>query len=440
MSCQVVRLGRGVPWSSLRADDSVPGPDEAHTASPPMVRLRTRSSSLSPPDARSRANDRATWHELGPPLGVYLEKASHETGHQRHFLWLHEPPVTVCHSLWSDVAEAPQPHTTDDAEPERVRQPGSSVSLSRASPSLLQVGSSSIREDGAGGAVTVVDHDQLQIRALRSLSSTPRPFLRWAGSKQRLLPQLVPLLPPYYANYFEPFLGSASLFFVLRPPKAVLGDSSKELIETYKAVRDGSEYVRRYLTPLNPEDKPMYYRIRSARAAGRFKRAAEFIYLNRSGWNGLYRVNSRGEFNVPYGAPKTSNLVAPGLLDSCSHYLQESSGVVLLTDDFEATLSGCGAGDLVFLDPPYVTGHNNNGFVDYNQRLFSWEDQVRLARVAQALSSRGCHVLVTNAYHDAVIALYPSFDVTPLDRSSTLAGTPSRRRQVREVVLRSYSA
>jgi DNA adenine methylase len=283
-----------------------------------------------------------------------------------------------------------------------------------------------------------VDQHTLAELAERTLSAVPRPFLRWAGSKQRLLRLLVPLLPSSFGRYYEPFLGAGSLFFLLQPKSAVLSDTCTELIATYKAVARDVEEVLSAMSGLDPLDRTQYYRVRAARASGKYERAAEFIYLNRASWNGLYRVNSRGEFNVPYGAPKTSAIVDANHLRECAKLLRRSR-VRMETADFDDALSKCQAGDLAFLDPPYVTGHNNNGFIDYNERLFSWADQVRLAQTAVALAKRGVKVMVTNANHQGVIDLYTGFEAIEIERSSTLAGAKSARGLVTETVLRSFS-
>jgi DNA adenine methylase len=274
---------------------------------------------------------------------------------------------------------------------------------------------------------------ELAERAAQLLSSEPRAFLKWAGSKRALLTQIAAVIPAEFGVYHEPFLGSGSMFFLLQPKKARLSDSCFELIETFEAVRDGVDHVLRYLRPLKP-DRKLFYDIRSNRSAGPFKRAAEFIYLNKTCWNGLYRVNSRGEFNVPYGLPKTDYIVDEANLRACADALRRRS-VVLDAQDFEAALDNVVGGDLVFLDPPYVTRHNNNGFIDYNERLFSWADQVRLAELAQELATQGANVIVTNAYHREVIDLYKGFRVMPLYRSSTLAAASSKRGRVREALL-----
>ncbi len=280
-----------------------------------------------------------------------------------------------------------------------------------------------------------LDKETLQRVASRSLSSLPRPFLRWAGSKRVLLPHIVPALPESFGTYWEPFVGSGSLFFLLQPRRAVLSDTCAELIATFCAVRDDPERVMAWFAGKKP-DRDLYYHLRENQNTDASIRAAEFIYLNRTCWNGLYRVNSDGKFNVPYGRPKTDNLIDANHLDACSRAL---AGVDLLVLDFDSVVADAEPGDLVFLDPPYVTGHNNNGFVDYNERLFSWADQERLAVTAHTLAERGVHVIATNANHRDIVALYHGFTVIELSRHSTLAATPSFRKKVSEVLLTSTS-
>jgi DNA adenine methylase len=282
-------------------------------------------------------------------------------------------------------------------------------------------------------SLTRIEPDELRRQGALALSATPRPFLRWAGSKRALLPQIIEALPRQYAAYHEPFMGAGSLFFLLRPPIAHLSDSCCELIDTFEAVRDNPDAVLRYLRRWKP-NRDLFYAIRSKRSSGRFKRAAEFIYLNKTCWNGLYRVNSRGQFNVPYGLPKTDNIVDPTNLRACAGALSPE-GVALRCCDFEASLEEVKQDDLVFLDPPYVTRHNDNGFIDYNERLFSWNDQARLARMAHDLADRGAHVIVANAFHDDVLDLYDGFSMKAIDRASTLASNPSKRGRVCEALL-----
>lgn len=279
----------------------------------------------------------------------------------------------------------------------------------------------------------IVNLDALRERAGLPHSATPRAFLRWAGSKRYLLGSIIEYLPRSYGTYFEPFLGAGSLYFLLQPSSAVLSDKCLPLVQTYEAVRDNVGAVIRYMDSLRPT-KGAYYKIRSEHSRSRFKRAANFIYLNYTCWNGLYRVNSSGRFNVPFGRPKTKNLADPLNLRSCSSALGHV-GMTLRAGDFEETVDAAKAGDLVYFDPPYVTQHNTNGFRDYNESLFHWADQIRLARVAAKLVGRGVHVLVSNAKHTDIEGLYPEFTPVLINRKSTLASNASFRGRAEELLL-----
>lgn len=240
-----------------------------------------------------------------------------------------------------------------------------------------------------------------------------------------------------FDRYWEPFLGGGSLFYLLRPTNAVLSDACGPLMDTYRAVRQFAPHILEQLKGL-AVDRQTYYRIRDRTKMTASEAAADFIYVNKTCWNGLFRVNSRGEFNVPFGLPKTSSVVDEVNLLECAKLLQQP-GIEIRTADFEDVLDGVETGDLVFLDPPYVTSHNDNGFVDYNEVLFSWADQERLARVAQALRQRGVSVVVTNADHAELLALYRGFAIEKLHRNSTIAARSASRRPVTEALIYSVS-
>jgi DNA adenine methylase len=261
----------------------------------------------------------------------------------------------------------------------------------------------------------------------------PRPFLRWAGSKRWLVSELIGVVPAEYGTYIEPFLGGGSLFFRLEPERAVLNDALAPLVDCYRSVRDAVGVLLSYLEPLRP-DRELFDEVKRRHSRGRHRRSADFIYLNRTAWNALYRVNSSGKFNVPYGRPKTDRIIDAANLRACSRALRRS-GVSLRTGDFEDALTNVTAGDFVFLDPPYVTGHNNNGFIDYNEHLFEWDDQIRLARVARELRAAGVHVVITNAAHDKVLELYRGFKSREVARTSTIAGDALKRRPVTEAII-----
>lgn len=262
-----------------------------------------------------------------------------------------------------------------------------------------------------------------------------RPFLRWAGSKRLLLKHLIPFFPRNYGTYFEPFLGSGSIYLHLKPKKARLNDKAGEVIDLFRALMTDVETVINHVLSLS-NDKETYYKIRSTRSTDPSLRAAEFLFLNKTCWNGLFRVNLAGNFNVPYGDNPLKELVDAENLRLCADFLRETRPVVTCTD-FEEAVEGYRPGDFVYFDPPYVTGHNNNGFLSYNEKIFSWDDQVRLAKFAKKLSESGVYVIVSNANHEDVCALYSKFDQTVVDRNSTISGYADTRKKISEVIFTS---
>jgi len=257
------------------------------------------------------------------------------------------------------------------------------------------------------------------------------PFLKWPGGKRLLAPRLAAVAPRQFGRYYEPFLGSGALFFALRPVDALLADTNSDLIECFTQVRDNCESVIRALRRLkNTHDD--YYRIRQAHPASAAGRAARFIYLVKLAFNGIYRVSrTTGNFNVPYGWHIGREVFDADNLRAASTALQRT---VLMAGDFAVAVSDAKRGDLVYLDPPYTVAHSNNGFVRYNQRLFSWDDQIRVADLADRLASKGVSVIVSNAPHRSVIGLYPAFSRHRLRRPSQIAANKAFRRTVTEMV------
>lgn len=258
-----------------------------------------------------------------------------------------------------------------------------------------------------------------------------QPFLRWAGSKRRHLPQILPTAPATYGTYFEPFLGGGTVFFGLSPDRAILGDSIGDLIRTYKGVRSNPSLVHRYIEKWSV-DRDSYYQVRDRQLDNQSEFAAQFIYLNKTCWNGLYRVNKDGKFNVPFGKPKTSLIVHEERLVACASALNKAE---ILHADYRDTLQLVQRGDLVFLDPPYVTAKTSNTFVDYNDVLFTWEDQVLLRETVENLQSIGATIIMTNADHPSIRELYSNFMIKTLQFQSTLASSAAHRRPVTELLI-----
>ncbi|WP_445356328.1 DNA adenine methylase [Microbulbifer sp. EKSA008] len=260
-----------------------------------------------------------------------------------------------------------------------------------------------------------------------------KPFLKWAGGKRWFVHKHSSLIPQEFNRYIEPFLGSGAVYFHVEPERAILGDLNQDLVDTYIALRENWSLVLRYLRRHhNFHCKEYYYQVRSEKPRSIYTRAARFIYLNRTCWNGLYRVNLKGEFNVPIGT-KSSVIFPDDQFEEVSLMLQ---GAELFHTDFEALVDEAGRGDLLFVDPPYTVKHNLNGFVKYNEKLFSWCDQERLLMALERARRRGAQVLATNAYHESVRNLYQdNFQLIEANRTSTISGDVSKRDSFEELII-----
>ncbi|GAB9205974.1 DNA adenine methylase [Bradyrhizobium diazoefficiens] len=260
-----------------------------------------------------------------------------------------------------------------------------------------------------------------------------KPFLKWAGGKRWLVSSHSYLLPRTFNRYIEPFLGSGAVFFSLRPKEAILSDSNERLIDCYLTVKADPDGVWRYLREFKRDhsDK-FYYEIRNAAFRSPAKTAAQFIYLNRTCFNGIYRENLRGVFNVPRGT-KDSVIFPDDDFNAISKLLKP---VQLLSGDFAGSLQAAKKGDFVFVDPPYTVRHNSNGFVKYNQKIFDWKDQIRLRDEVKAAASRGAKLLITNANHPSIIELYDGIgSATALNRASVISGDSTSRGRYSELVI-----
>ena len=266
----------------------------------------------------------------------------------------------------------------------------------------------------------------------RTATFSVYPFLKWAGGKRWLVQCYPELFAVRYRRYVEPFVGSGAVFYYLQPSGAILGDINRELIETYQALRDDWKGVYGFLKEhQKSHSKEYYYRVRRKQLSDRVARAARLIYLNRTCWNGLYRVNREGRFNVPLGT-KTDIFLPTDDFENASHLLER---VQLVCSDFEPVIEKTHQGDLVFVDPPYTVCHGNNGFIKYNENLFSWSDQIRLAQATSRAVLRGVMVLVTNAFHSTVMDLYRDlFVFRKLKRFSLMAASPGARKPCFELV------
>lgn len=259
------------------------------------------------------------------------------------------------------------------------------------------------------------------------------PFLKWAGGKRWLADHVLDLIPANFSTYYEPFLGSGAIYFSLQPEAAVLSDLNEDLINAYASIRDCGEKVTIALRQHHHQhSKDYYYEVRARRLRAQHTRAAQFIYLNRTCWNGLYRVNLAGIFNVPIGT-KTKVILDTDNFPGTAELLNHAE---LHCRDFEETIDLAGKDDVIFADPPYTIHHNHNGFIKYNENIFSWQDQIRLRDALVRAKARGAKIIMTNANHESVRALYnKGFSLTPLSRMSVIAGSSKARKTYEELLI-----
>ncbi|MNS16525.1 Modification methylase DpnIIA [compost metagenome] len=263
------------------------------------------------------------------------------------------------------------------------------------------------------------------------------PPLKWAGGKRWLVQRLVGSISIPYSRLIEPFAGSAATFFKLAPARAILTDKNNDLIEFYEIVRDDPSSLLEALTVhAEQHSKDYYYAVRSAQHEDAVQRAARLLYLNRTCWNALYRVNQKGQFNVPKGT-KDRVLLATDDFPAVSRMLSRCD---LRCDDFEVALAEATHGDLIFADPPYFSKSVSGTFVKYNGVTFSWADQERLATAITAAHRRGAHFILTNVDTPELSDLYAHVGFTSrIERQSVISGLKVGRKTTSELLWTSFA-
>lgn len=266
-------------------------------------------------------------------------------------------------------------------------------------------------------------------------------LLRWCGGKGRLLAELVSRLPLDFVTrrYVEPFLGGGALFFSLQPRDALIGDSNEELINMYRWVRDTPEFVLVALAQhAATHNKDRYYGLRAAFNGAQLKgtaaQAALFIYLNRTCFNGLWRVNKKGAFNVPWGDRSADQICESNVLRSAAAVLQ---GVQLESADFAAVLEACGIADFVYMDPPYLQAGDHD-FTNYTPGGFDYADHVELAKACRALHERGAKFMLSNSDTPATRELYAGFRIEAVTGRNSVGAAAESRKDRLEIIVRNY--
>ncbi|GAB2022730.1 DNA adenine methylase [Pseudolactococcus yaeyamensis] len=276
------------------------------------------------------------------------------------------------------------------------------------------------------------------------LGAQLKPFTKWTGGKRQLLPILRDNIPSEFGRYFEPFIGGGALFFELLPKRAIINDHNENLILTYKAIRDDlSNLIACLKIHQEQNTKDYYLEIRELDRSNRIdklsetEKAARLMYMLRVDFNGLYRVNSKNQFNVPYGRYKNPKIVDEKLLTSISDYLN-CCDIQIITGDFERAVEEAKAGDFVYFDPPYVPLTETRSFTSYTQDGFTYDDQVRLRDTFVKLDEKGVKVMLSNSSADIIFDLYKGFDIKKVEVTHMISAKAGGRKKINEVLIKNY--
>lgn len=269
-----------------------------------------------------------------------------------------------------------------------------------------------------------------------------QPFLKWAGGKRQLLPEIRKYVPQKFKTYYEPFVGAGAVLFDIQPRKAVINDINLELINTYKVITTNIDELIEHLHR-HKNDEKHYYKVRDLDRTEGFKqlspveRAARIIFLNKTCFNGLFRVNSQGQFNVPYGKYKNPNIVNETVLRAVHHYLN-SNDVSIHNEDFKTVVAKASKGDFIYFDPPYHPVSDTSSFTGYSLDGFNKDDQIRLRDTFAELDSKGCKVLLSNSATDFIKDLYSDFHIEIVSASRSINSVASKRGKIDEVLVMNY--
>ena len=270
------------------------------------------------------------------------------------------------------------------------------------------------------------------------------PFLKWVGGKRQLIPEIKKRLPKGLLNhpYYEPFIGGGALFFELQPRQAVISDYNEELINVYKIIKESPNELIEDLKK-HENTAEYFYEIRSVDRQPLFnhltniERASRIIYLNKTCYNGLYRVNNAGEFNSPFGKYKNPNIVNEPVIRAVSKYLN-SAQIQILNGDYEAILKNIPTNSFVYLDPPYHPISESSNFTGYVQGGWDEKDQLRLRIVCNALNDKGVKFLLSNSSSDFIKDIYSDYNIHVVQANRAVNSDSSKRGQVDEFLISNY--
>ena len=275
----------------------------------------------------------------------------------------------------------------------------------------------------------------------KKIVAVPHPFIKWAGGKKQLLGQIDKYLPKNFIRYLEPFVGGGALFFYLLPNRVILIDNNEGLINCYRVIQNKIGELINSLKK-HKNEKNYFYKIRSIdRIPEEFKklsaveRASRTMFLNKCCFNGLYRVNSKGEFNVPFGKYENPKFCDEENLLAVNTVLK---GVQIINGDFKECLELAEKDDFIYFDPPYQPISTTANFTSYTKENFNKEDQVRLFKVYEELDNRGCKVMLSNSYNEFILDLYKKYNLKTVYAKRAINSDASGRGQIKEVLIINY--
>ena len=274
------------------------------------------------------------------------------------------------------------------------------------------------------------------------------PFVKWAGGKRQLINNIKELMPRNYEQYFEPFIGGGAALFEITPKNAIISDINKELITTYKVFKSRilfNQLMQRLDEYEKNHSEVFYYEVREKDRDTIFSElsdvevSARFIYLNKACFNGLYRVNSKGFFNVPFGKKEKLKTYSKENLDAIHEYFANND-IKIYLQDFEKTIASAKKGDFVYFDPPYDTIENKNSFTAYNENNFDRNAQIRLCNVFKELDKKGVYLMLSNHNTSFIQTLYKEFNIHIVKATRMINSKSSERGPIEEVLITNYGS
>ena len=270
------------------------------------------------------------------------------------------------------------------------------------------------------------------------------PVVKWVGGKRQLLDDIIPLLPDNFSTYVEPFVGGGALLFEIQPKKAIVNDLNHELINLYKVIKDNPNELLLLLEEheLNNSEE-YFYQIRALDRSESYdqmsdiEKAARIIYLNKTCYNGLFRVNQSGQFNSPYGKYKNPNIVNKPVVLAMANYFQNNN-ITLLNGDYKLALKKLRKGAFVYIDTPYMPISSSSSFTGYTENGFDKKQQIELKEECDKLNSRGIKFLLSNSDHPFIRDLYKDYEIITVRAKRSINSNSNKRGEINEVLVRNY--